>query len=252
MSILLIESNPVYKRPRIKDQPFLTVSEFFIDTVQGENFVGIPSSFLRLTGCTLDCIWCDTTEVWRYGNDYTFDELFKLLEDSGAIERYRGGQHLILTGGSPLKQQKNLILFIEDFIQKYGFKPYIEIENEAVLYPEQKLIDLVDCWNNSPKLENSEMKLRARYKEDILRFTSKLKNSWFKFVVASEQDWNEIKKYFLDTNICTKDQLVLMPEGQTREQLQEHYEIVVKICIEQNVRMCDRFHVTIWDKKTGV
>ena len=43
-----------------------------------------------------------------------------------------------------------------------------------------------------------------------------------------------------------------MPEGMTREELQQHYLIVVDMACKHNVRMTDRLHVTIWNKKTGV
>ncbi|MFP4048255.1 MAG: polymorphic toxin-type HINT domain-containing protein, partial [Bacteroidales bacterium] len=42
---------------------------------------------------------CDTQEVWRYGNPYTFEELFVLIEEHGLDEKLRNGQRLILTGG---------------------------------------------------------------------------------------------------------------------------------------------------------
>lgn len=228
----------------------LIVSEFFGNTVQGENFSGVPSTFLRLTGCTLDCIWCDTLEVWRYGKEYSFDDLIQLLLDSNLSYKLQQGQHLIITGGSPLKQERRVIGFINRFIERLGFKPYIELENEAVRMPSKELEALVDCWNNSPKLANSQMKERARYKSEIISHMSGLNNSWFKFVVSSEQDWEEIKRDYLPH--IKREQLVLMPEGQDREQLQAHYDIVVDIAVRENVRMCDRLHVTIWNKKTGV
>jgi 7-carboxy-7-deazaguanine synthase len=247
----LIVSDP---NLRIADKPTredsLIVSEFFGNTIQGENWSGVPSTFLRLTGCTLDCVWCDTLEVWRYGKEYSFTELLKLMQDSGITEQLRKGQHLILTGGSPLKQQDRLVRFITRFSQFYSFKPYIEVENEAVKLPSKEFEALVDCWNNSPKLANSGMKERARYKPEIISHMSRLNNSWFKFVVSSEQDWEEIKRDYLPH--IKREQLVLMPEGQTREQLQAHYDIVVNIAVRENVRMCDRLHVTIFNQKTGV
>ena len=248
----LIASNPNFKKDRPKHDKFLNVAELFTDTIQGENFAGIPSSFLRLQGCTLECIWCDTLEVWRYGNPYSFDEIFDLFEQNGAIESFKNGQHLILTGGSPLKQQIQLVEFIKEFNVKYGFQPYIEIENEVVLQPIKDIVNIVDCWNNSPKLANSGMKEKARYKPDIIKYTASIPNSYFKFVVSSDNDWDEIKRDFLDTNLIHRHQIVLMPEGQTREELQQHYEAVVNIAVREKIRMCDRMHVTIWNKKTGV
>lgn len=253
MPINFIESNPNFQKPYLEKygDRFLNISEMFGDTIQGENFVGFPSTFIRLQGCTLTCTWCDTLSVWKYGNPYSFDEIFSLFESYNHIEKLKNGQHLILTGGSPLKQQFRLILFLEEFYKKYNFIPNIEIENECTLYPEDKLIPFINIWNNSPKLSNSGMKKISRYKPEIIKFISNLYNSYFKFVISNEKDWDEIKQDFLSLGI-SKDKIVLMPEGQTREELHKNYEKVVDIAVRENIRICDRFHITIWDKKTGV
>lgn len=252
MPTTLIASNPDFKKVIPNQDRYLLIAELFGDTVQGENLSGIPSTFLRLQGCTLECVWCDTLEVWRYGNPYSFDEIFELLEHNNFIDKFKSGQHLILTGGSPLKQQDRLVKFLEEFMEKYSFLPIIEIENECTLWPSTRLEQYINTWNNSPKLSNSGMKEKARYKPAIIQHLSKLSNSYFKFVISSEKDWEEIMNDFLIPGIITKDQIVLMPEGQTREELQNHYDIVVDIAVRENIRMCDRLHVTIWNKKVGV
>lgn len=252
----LIASNPTEQRILIKGRSILNslnVAEFFSDTVQGEGVTsGVPSTFLRLQGCTLNCVWCDTAEVWRYGNPYYFDELFDLIESTGLHTRFKLGQHLILTGGSPLKQQNALVGFLEAFDRRFGFYPYTEVENEAVLMPSSDLVTLVSQWNNSPKLANSNMKLRARFKPDILRYMSSLPNSWFKFVVNEEQDWVEIDNLFLKEGIIKREQIVLMPCGEDQKALSATRELAADLAVKHGVRMTDRLHVTIWNKKTGV
>lgn len=249
----LIDSYPQEKRQAAEDGSLiLNIAEFFCDTVQGENFVGIPSTFLRLQHCTLDCTWCDTAEVWRHGNPYSTNEILKMLEDNGVVKRFKNGQHIILTGGSPMLQQIALIDLLKRFQEKYDFKPFVEVENECTRMPHPEFVKLVNRWNNSPKLENSQMKKKVRYHPEILQFLSSLSDSWFKFVITSEADWTEIKQDFLDTGLIRKEQMVLMPEGQIREELQNHYDTVLDIAIRENIRMTDRMHVTIWNKKTGV
>lgn len=251
----LIAGNPSFKKefPH-NNSEILEVAEFFMNSIQGEGInTGHPSAFLRLKHCSLSCSWCDTQEVWRYGNPYTFNELFKLMEDAGLINALEHGQHLILTGGSPLKQQRALIRFIYEFIKKYGFKPYIEIENECTIQPWDMILQYVDCWNNSPKLSNSGNLDIVRYQPNILKFLSSLvDNSWFKFVITNPNDWKEIQTDFLDKNLIKKDQIILMPEGATREELTKSRELVVNMAVENGVRYCDRLHVILWNKKTGV
>jgi hypothetical protein len=42
-----------------------------------------------------------------------------------------------------------------------------------------------------------------------------------------------------------------MPEGATRTELSNHWQIAVDMAIEHSVRYCSREHITLWDKKTG-
>jgi len=237
--------------------PFLSISEFFIDTIQGENFVGWPSAFMRLQHCTLNCVYCDSREVWRTGRKYGFPEIHRLLNkvdssNRSLIDKFKEGQHLVLTGGSPLKQQKELILFLDEFKAKYGFLPYIEVENECTIIPATKLIEYVSCWNNSPKLASSLNPREVRYRPEIILMLSNLKNSWFKFVIGNKGDWKEIENDFLKQGLVERSQIVLMPMGQTREQLEKTKELTVELAIENNVRYTSREHIVLWDMKTGV
>lgn len=251
MPITLIEQFPKVSRSKPDHEDFLEISEMFFDTIQGEGVsAGISSTFMRLQGCTLKCVWCDTLKVWEEGNPYTFDELFLMMNNSGIVDRLRFGQHLILTGGSPLKQQDRLIKFILKFKNKFGFKPYIEVENEAVLQPKVDLVNLVDQWNNSPKLSNSGMKVRVRCKQEIVSLMSRMNNSWFKFVVATEADWDEIEKDYLP--FIRRNQIIIMPKGETREELNETRDMAADMAVKHGVRFSDRLHITIWNKQTGV
>jgi 7-carboxy-7-deazaguanine synthase len=252
MPYTIIEQKPTFDK-KVEGENKLAIAEMFSDTIQGEGpNAGIISTFVRLQGCTLKCVWCDTLDVWPHGNEYSFDEIFEMYEKINLIERFKNGQHMILTGGSPLKQEKQLIAFIKAFIDRYGFKPFIEVENEAVLMPSQEFVELVDWWNNSPKLANSGMKHRARIKPEVLHYMGSLPNSIFKMVVSNKEDWNEIEEDFIKPGHITLDKLVLMPEGQNQDELAKTRELAADLAIEKGVRFTDRLHVTIWNKRTGV
>ena len=229
---------------------YLNVSEFYYDTIQGEGInIGYPSAVLRLQGCSLNCSYCDTTEVWRYGSPYTFTEIFDLMSDKDIIHQLRNGQHLVFTGGSPLLQQDKIYKFIDLFVDTFSFMPFIEIENEAVIMPTRP--GLIDCWNNSPKLSSSGVPFETRYKPDVIYFLSQLPDSWFKFVIMNENDWNEIDINFLMPGLIRRDQIILMPEGGTRAELEKNREVVVELAVKQGVRYCSREHIILWDKKVG-
>jgi len=252
MALNIIKAYPLWSKT-VWEGDYLKVSEFFCDSIQGEGAtIGTPAAFLRLQGCTLSCQWCDTKSVWRTGGEYTFDELFELMIQVDLIKKLRDGQHLIITGGSPLLQQVELIEFFEQFKGLYDFLPFIELENECVKYPMEQLIRIVSVWNNSPKLMNSGMSWKVRYKPEIISFMSELHNSWFKFVVSTPEDWEEIKNDFLEREIVRRDQIILMPEGSTRMELEKNREFVVNMAIENNVRYCTREHIILWNNKTGV
>ena len=249
----IIPAYPKEQRTISRDEPFMNVAEFFRQTVQGEGVnIGVPSAFLRLQNCTLNCMWCDTEEVWRQGNPYTFTELFDLIEKSGLLDDLKSRHHLILTGGSPLKQQEALFSFLEIFGMRYGFMPYVEIENECTLMP-GGIENYIQCWNNSPKLENSGNPRQLRYQPAVLRELSSYRNSWFKFVVEGHEDeWKEIEKDFLNPGYIKHDQVILMPMGGEINELENNRVRVAEMAIRKGVRFTDRLHVTLWNTLTGV
>ena len=76
----LIQQNPNFTK-KVEGENKLAIAEMFCDTLQGEGVsTGVLSTFIRLQGCTLKCVWCDTLEVWPNGNEYSFEEIFKLFE----------------------------------------------------------------------------------------------------------------------------------------------------------------------------
>lgn len=81
----------------MKTRDRLRVSEIFA-SIQGESTtVGVPTVFVRLTGCPLRCHWCDTTYAFSGGDRLSIDEI---LERVGAL----GLSEVCVTGGEPLAQ----------------------------------------------------------------------------------------------------------------------------------------------------
>jgi len=209
-----------------------------------------PYNTYLVQGCLVHN--CDTSEVWRHGNPYSTWELAEIFEKEGVIDDLKKGHHLILTGGSPLLQQDALIELIDIIQEKYRFKPFIEIENECVLAPREEMLEYVNLWNNSPKLSTSGNKDKFRYKPEAISVYKGMDNAFYKFVVTSEEDWKEIQEDFIDAGLVEKKQVVLMPEGASRKELQEKYDFVIDLCCRESVRFSDRMQVTAWDMTTGV
>ena len=149
-------------------------------------------------------------------------------------------------------QQESLIRFLELFETTFHFLPKIEIENECVLMPEEGLVEKVEVWNNSPKLNNSRNAYYSRYKPEVIEYMAGLSNSWFKFVVSTSIDWDEIQHEFIDKGLIDLRRIILMPKGATTQELQHNREYVVNLAIKHNVRYCTREHVVLWNTKLGV
>jgi organic radical activating enzyme len=96
------------------------------------------------------------------------------------------------------------------------------------------------------------MKERARYKPEIIVKLSNESNSWFKFVVAQESDWQEIEKDYLQPGLIQRSQIILMPEGQTQEELSKTRELTADVAIREGLRFSDRLHITIWNQRVGI
>ena len=221
----------------------LRVSELY-SSIQGEGVtVGVPAIFLRLQGCPLRCEWCDTKDVWKVGTAMKIEDIIDAVHEFSPKPKT-----LVVTGGSPLMQQTNLAILLVILYSQFR----IEVENECVLLPDSSITYNIDQWNNSPKLSNSGVPRTQRYKREVLRRMSQLHNSWFKFVVDCEEDWEEIQMDFLDPGLIRKDQVILMPQAQSREEILKTQYIVAKMALQKGVRYSPREHINIWDRRTGV
>jgi 7-carboxy-7-deazaguanine synthase len=97
-------------------------------SLQGEStYAGLPCVFVRLTGCNLRCLWCDT-EYSFYGgkrmtSEQVFDEVAHLSPQGGLVE---------ITGGEPMLQERELVPFMQRLIDS-GYKVLLETSGERPL-----------------------------------------------------------------------------------------------------------------------
>lgn len=167
----------------------LRITEIF-HSIQGESsHAGRPCSFVRLTGCPMRCVWCDSEYTFTGGDRKTFDEIFAELESFGC--------NLVeITGGEPLAQ-KNVFSFITELCDR-GYEVLIEtggFVSTGQVDPRAKIILDVKCPGSGEAERNHWENL------DRLR----PENDEVKFVVADLADWEFAKgiisKYDLENRV---------------------------------------------------
>ena len=121
--------------------PTLQVAEIF-SSIQGEGLrQGEPTLFVRLSGCNLECSFCDTKYAWRKGKDYSTAQILEEIKK----QRHRfPTKWICLTGGEPLLQD------LSDLVQKLKEEKFkIQVETNATLFRPLP----VDWYSISPKPE---------------------------------------------------------------------------------------------------
>ena len=239
------------------DQP-----EIF-ETVQGEGRnLGSPVVFARLSGCNLQCSWCDTPYTWVWneklaekhdeGRTYNRNaEQVKVLVGD-AIDQVSGHEikRLVITGGEPMQQQKALVPFIKG-LRERDPNHWVEIETNGTIAPNDEMAELVDQFNVSVKLSNSGNELKRRLRDNALKRFAGLSKADFKFVVYGEQDLGEILELVEGYSI-PHSRVYLMPEGRTEEEVKQHQIELVEVAKKYNFNLTTRLHVLIWGAKRGV
>jgi len=92
--------------PPAGNEPFLRVTEIF-HSIQGEStWAGLPCTFVRLTGCPLRCVWCDTAYAFRGGERMTLVEILERVRSFGTpLVEVTGGEPLAHANAFPLVEK---------------------------------------------------------------------------------------------------------------------------------------------------
>jgi len=216
----------------------LRVSEVFA-SVQGEGVtVGTPSAFVRLQGCSVGCAWCDTKYSWAStgGRETTLDALLAEVTSTGL-------DNVVVTGGEPLEHPAFVALV--DALKAAGRR--IEVETAGTQLPRTTA---VDQWNVSLKLAHSGVAAEVRLRADAIDAFRDLP-AWFKFVVATQNDVNEVLE-IQAAHRLPSERILLMPLGMRREEQQARMPLVIDWCRHHGFRFSPRLHILVWGPKRGV
>jgi 7-carboxy-7-deazaguanine synthase len=229
----------------------MLISEIFY-SLQGEGeLTGVPSVFVRTSGCNLRCNWCDTPYAsWQpEGTTLTQEEILAAVKAHPA-------RHVVLTGGEPMIAKG--IRELAAALKQLGY--HITIETAATVAPDGIACDLASL---SPKLANSLPDNRLpqawRDRHENLRWQPEVVRQWLdyygyqlKFVVAQAGDVIEIESLLhqLGRDI-PRAKVLLMPEGVTPEALRARAGWLGELCKERGYRYASRLHVELYGNKRG-
>ena len=209
--------------------------------------MGTPSTFVRLALCNLRCRWCDTKYTWDWDH-YSYEEEVTFMSAPQLIDsiRKRSAKNLVLTGGEPLLQQKQLAPILGQLKPEYT----IEVETAGTITPSDELLQSVDLWNVSPKLENSANSLSRRRHPQVLCQFAAISNSFFKFVIQKVEDLDEVLSLVRHFSIPSS-RVFLMPEATDRSELDRKSTWLAPLCALHQFRLCYRLQVALWGNERG-
>ncbi len=206
----------------------LRVTEIF-RSIQGEStHAGRPCTFVRLTGCPMRCVWCDSEYTFTGGEHFSIDEIMAQVSSFGC--------NLVeVTGGEPLAQKKAF-----DLIERLcndGFEVLVETGNYVStegLDRRAKVILDIKCpaSGEEPRNEWSNIK-RLRPDMDEV-----------KFVIADEGDWHYAKWIIKEHDLESRVKAILISPVWGQADLKDLAEWVAGSGL--NVRMQLQLHKYIW------
>jgi 7-carboxy-7-deazaguanine synthase len=214
---------------KTKDQT-LRITETFL-SIQGESsHAGRPCAFVRLTGCPMRCVWCDSEYTFMGGERLSFDEIFTKLEDFGC-------KLVEVTGGEPLAQ-KNVFPFITELCDK-NYEVLIEtggyVSTEKIDERAKIILD-VKCPASGESERNHWQNLeRLRAEKDEV-----------KFVIADLDDWEFTRQIIEKYDLQTRAKEILISPVFGIENLQQIAETVARSSLR--IRLNLQLHKYIWGK----
>ena len=228
------------------------LSEIFY-SVQGEGeLTGVPSVFVRTSGCNLRCRWCDT----KYAS-WEPEGFQRSVEEIVAEVERHPASHVVLTGGEPMVPRELPALAAA----LRGTGKHITIETAGTVAPNGIACDLASL---SPKLGHStpepgEISAEWIVRHESARLEPAILREWveryayqLKFVVARPEDLREIEEIVASIGVpIPAHKVLLMPEGIDQPTLESRREMLVAACKERGYRYCERLHVALFGHRRG-
>lgn len=209
----------------------LRITEIFY-SLQGEtNTVGLPTVFVRLTGCPLRCGYCDTAYAFTGGEKRSLTQIFEQVQGYNT-------RHVTITGGEPLAQPACLPLMV--MLLDAGYQVSLETSGALdVADVDARVVKVMDI-----KTPGSGEMARNRYANiDFLTPQDQVK-----FVIADEVDYQWSKQQMIQYQLTERCQVLFSPVMG----MMSPSELADKILLDQlAVRFQIQLHKYLWDDARG-
>jgi len=224
----------------------MRIAEIFY-SVQGEgSLVGVPSVFVRTSGCNLRCSWCDTPYTsWNpEGEDLGVDEIL------ARVAGFSAAKHIVITGGEPMIAP--CVVELSERLRARGM--HITVETAGTVFTPVAC----DLMSISPKLSNSTPAgvfeahhEKLRLQPEVLRRLMASYDYQLKFVIAQADDVAEARAVVAEVG-ALPGQVILMPEGIVADVLNTRGVWLAELCKEYGFRFSPRLHVHLYGNRRGV
>jgi 7-carboxy-7-deazaguanine synthase len=216
------------------------IAETFF-SIQGEGpTAGLPAVFVRLQGCSVGCVWCDTKYSWDPNGGRAVD-LDALVAEAAAHPCRRA----VITGGEPL--ESTLFVPLCRALTERRFA--LEVETSGTLPPPAGAPGGMQ-WNVSVKLAGSGVPESRRINPDAIRAFLE-RETWWKFVVVGEDDLTETRR-LAEAFALPRERILLQPEALGREDLVARAPWLAEACKRHGFRFSPRLHILVWGARRGV
>jgi 7-carboxy-7-deazaguanine synthase len=225
------------------------ISEIFY-SIQGEGrFLGVPSVFVRVSGCNLRCVWCDTPYTsWKpEGKNWSLSKILSKVAEYPT-------RYVVVTGGEPLLAPE-----IEELTCRLKQRgAHITIETAATIF-KPVAADLISM---SPKLANStpwkreggkfaQMHEHRRLNPAVIEKFLHAHDYQLKFVVERRKDFAEIGEILAQLKGVDAAQVMIMAQGTTVGELKRREKWIVESCKLFGYRFTPRLHIQLFGNRRG-